>query len=183
MELAPATRTGPVGRLARGAWGLVAAATVVSIVDARGPARFRDTHILSEPSAWLLHGVALLVFTLLVGSLAAARTESLSRRAMALAIVIAVVVVALAAFIGALVTGIVWGFPLADLVWVFDVAMLGMEVVAFALAVGRGTPGCEIGVWRELRDHGDGPRGPIGGALGCVVGLGLIDRWEASRRR
>lgn len=161
----------------------MAVATLASIVDARGPARFRDPHILIEPSAWLLHGVALLVFAIIAGSLAAGRDETFSRRAASLALAAAACIAALAAGAGLRATGVAWSFPLADLVWLFDVTMLGTEVIAFALAIVRGTPGCEIGVWRELRDRRRTLERPLAGRLTCVVGLDVIDRWEAARAR
>jgi hypothetical protein len=56
---------------------------------------------------------------------------------------------AVAAAVGALRSGGVWGSPLSDLVWTLDVTMLLETIVALLLAVVLGTPGCEIGVWGE----------------------------------
>jgi len=55
-------RTGPVGRLARLSLAAVYAASLLSIVDRRGSAHFRNPHILTEPLAWLLHLVMLTPF-------------------------------------------------------------------------------------------------------------------------
>ena len=75
------------------------------------------------------------------------------------------------------------GYPLADSVWVFDVTMLSSEVVAFALAALRGTPGCEIGVWSELIGRAGGRAPAAGDGLACIVGLHFVDRWERRIRR
>jgi hypothetical protein len=51
--------------------------------------------------------------------------------------------------------------------------------VAFVLAAVIGTPGCEQGVWRELLSG----RWQAGehNALTCVIGLHLLDGWEAEQ--
>jgi hypothetical protein len=87
----------------------------------------------------------------------------------------------IAGLIGQFVYGATWGFPLADLVWWFDVAMLAEQVVALTLAIVLGTPGCEIGVWAELIARRRGRRSSTVDGLGCIVGLHLLDRWEKQR--
>jgi hypothetical protein len=57
---------------------------------------------------------------------------------------------AVAAIVGNTAFGSFWGFPLADLVWWFDVLMLAVGLASTSLATVPGTPGCEIGVLREL---------------------------------
>jgi hypothetical protein len=76
----------------------------------------------------------------------------------------------------------VWGFPLADLVWAFDVLMLSETIVALLLAVALGTPGCEIGVWPELIARTRGGRAAPAAGLACIVGLHFVDASEARRR-
>ena len=177
------TRTGPVGRIVRLGFASAAALTVASIVDARGSARFRNPHILTEPSAWFLHGLMLTVLVLLVGAVSAGLVgDRVARRAQVASIVAIVVAVGVAGALGYRSHGSVWGFPLSDLVWYFDVFVLAAEVAAFIGAVVLGTPGCEIGVWPELISR---PRGEKAGqmeGLACIVGIHLIDRWEAQRR-
>ena len=70
--VAASPRTGPLGRLVRLGWAAGLAAALASIVDGRGPARFRNPHVLTEPSAWLLHAVMLVLLVLLVGAIAEA---------------------------------------------------------------------------------------------------------------
>ena len=174
-------RTGPIGRLARLAWAIAAMLTLFSLVDARGPSRFRDPHVLSEPSAWLLHLLSVVIVVVLVGVVASA-LGGRARRWQVGAVVALMLVVAVAGAVGAANTGAVWGYPLADLVWIFDIVVLASELAAFGLAIALGTPGCEIGVWGELIARARGQTAPRSDVLACVVGLHLIDRWEAARR-
>jgi hypothetical protein len=181
--VAASRRTGPLGRLARLGWAAISAVILASIVDARGPARFRNPHVLTEPSAWLLHVVMLVLFALLVGAIAAGLGgRQVARRAQVGTLLAVVGTVALAGAVGQLTYGSVWGFPLADLVWWFDVLVLTQEVVALALAIALGTPGCEIAIWPELiaRLRGERPSASVG--LACIVGLDLVDAWEARHR-
>lgn len=174
-------RTGPIGRIARVAWAIVFFASLVSIVGPRGPAQFRDPHILTEPSAWVLHLAMLAVFVILAGAVAEAMGGE-ARRARLIALGAVVAGVAVAGTVGVLTGGAFWGFPLADAVWVFDVAVLIEQVLALVLAIAFGTPGCEIGVWSELISRARGGPARETEGLACVVGLQLIDRWEAGRR-
>lgn len=177
-------RTGPIGRLARLIVVGVFIATLLSIVDSRGSAHFRNPHILHEPLAWFLHLVLFVVFVNLVGALAASFGEPADRRRwQACAVVASIIAVAIAAEIGKLTHGSYWGFPLADLVWWFDVAVLVEQVVATFLAVALGTPGCEIGVWAELFARNRSASSTSEPGLACIVGLHLVDAWESHRQR
>jgi len=136
------------------------ALTFLSIVDWRGSARFRNPHILSEPSAWLLHVLMFVVFLVLVGALAAALAgPGAKRRWQVRAVVAVIVVVAFAAVIGKLTQGSAWGFPLADLVWWFDVLVLVEEFIALVLAIALGTPAARLACGRSSS------RGPVGTLL------------------
>jgi hypothetical protein len=181
--VAASSRTGPLGRLARLGWAVLSAIVLASIVDGRGPARFRNPHVLTEPSAWLLHAVMLVMFVLLVGAIASALGGRQVARRVQIGSLLAVAgTVALTGAVGHLAYGSAWGFPLADLVWSFDVAMLAEQVVALVLAVSLGTPGCEIGVWPELIARVRGERSSPSVGLACIVGLHLVDAWEARHR-
>ena len=175
-------RTGPVGRLARAAWAVAVVVTLATIVGPDGSARFRDPHILTEPTAWLLHGLMAVVFVVLTGSLAGTLLgPGAVRRAWAVGILVLVAIAVAAGAVGGLTRGAVWGYPLADAVWVFDVAMAVQELAAFVLAIVLGTPGCEIGVWSEIIARIRGGIASPPRVLACVVGLDRIDRWEARR--
>jgi hypothetical protein len=176
-------RTGPVGRLARLGFAAVYGAAFLSIVDWRGSARFRNPHILSEPTAWFLHLLMLISFLILVGALATTFAGPFAKRRFQVgAFVASVAAIAVAALIGLGTQGAAWGFPLADLVWWFDVLMLSEGLVALLLAVALGTPGCEIGVWSELLARARGGESETHVGLACVVGLHLLDAWEARGR-
>jgi hypothetical protein len=177
-----AQRTGPVGRLARLVLAALFAYPLFSIIGPGGSSRFRNPHILSEPSAWLLHILMLTIFVILAGALASALAGQRARRPwQAAALIGAAAAVVIAGGIGMIERGAFWGFPLADLVWWFDVLVLIEQVAATLLAIGLGTPGCEIGVWPALivRARGQAPSQESG--LACIVGLHLIDRWESGR--
>jgi hypothetical protein len=177
-------RTGPVGRFARLVLAGLFAYPLFSIVGPGLSSRFRNPHILSEPSAWLVHILMLATFVILVGALASALAGQRARRPwQAAALVGAAATVAIAGGIGLAQHGEFWGFPLADVVWWFDVVMLTEQVAATLLAIGLGTPGCEIGVWPALigRVRGDAPA--VESGLACIVGLHLLDGWEARRAR
>lgn len=175
-------RTGPIGRLARVGLVGVIVLTLLSIVDARGSARFRNPHVLSEPSAWLLHVVMLIVFVILVGAVGSALTGPRSRKRWQVgALVIGATAVVIAAAVGVIMHGSAWGFPLADLVWWFDVLVLVQELLATVLAIALGTPGCEIGVWPELLARVRAGSATTEDALACIVGLHFLDEWERRR--
>jgi len=182
MENLPLFRTGPVGRLVRLGFAAASVLTLASIVGRSGSARFRNPHILTEPSAWFLHGLMLTVFVLTVDAVAAVIVgDRLARRLQVASTGAITIVVGVAGAIGYVLTGSVWGFPLADLVWYFDVVILSVELGAFLLAVFLGTPGCEIGVWPELISRARGERAGRIAGLTCIAGVHLIDRWEARR--
>jgi hypothetical protein len=180
--VAASQRTGPLGRLARLILAIVFAATLWSIVGPDGSARFRNAHILTEPSAWLLHALMAVIYILLIGALAQAAWGGRSaRRAQLIAAVVLGGSLGITGLIGQFVYGAVLGFPLADLVWWFDVALLTEQVVALILAIVLGMPGCEIGVWAELIARRRGTRSSTVDGLACIVGLHLLDRWEMQR--
>jgi hypothetical protein len=118
-------------------------------------------------------------FIILVGALAG---RAARKRWQVAAFATSVVVVGPAAGIGIATHGIAWGFPLADLVWWFDVVMLVEGFTSSVLASVLATPGCEFGVWRDLRARGRGDSFQAEDGLACVVGLHLLDSWEARRR-
>ncbi len=124
-----------------------------------------------------------LVLVILVGAVASSLGGRVAVRCSQVAAVAALVVIAAMAGVwGQLIYGSVWGFPLADVVWSFDVAMLAAEFVAFVLAIILATPGCEVGIWADLigRMRGKGSAGFS--APSCIVGLHLLDEWEARHK-
>lgn len=175
-------RTGPLGRLARLALLGVFGGSLYSIADRSGSARFRNPHILTEPSAWLLHVMMLILFVVLVGMIASVLMDArLVRRTQIGAVAGLLGTGTVAAIIGQAAVGTVWGFPLADLVWWFDVVMLAVGFVSTVLAVVLGTPGCEIGVLAKLVACLRRTPPPSTDAAPCIVGLHALDDWERRR--
>ena len=177
-----AQRTGPIGRAARVVLVAVLSAALLSLLDQGGVVAFRNPSVPAEFSVWLLTAFMVAGFATLVAAIAsAAERPSRSRWRLATLALLGIAAVAAAA-IGQLTSGNVWGFPLADLVWWFDVVMLVQAIVASLIAIAIGTPGCEVGVWPALmaRMRGGG-WAPVAGPA-CVVGLHFIDTWEAQLR-
>jgi hypothetical protein len=176
------TRTGPVGRLARILLLAAPVLSLVSIADQGGVVAFRELSILDELGVWLITAVTFVLFVHLVGELVRALGgDRVAVRARILASLGVAMAIAVAAAAAQLASGHAWSYPLADLVWWFDVAMLGETIVALALAIVIGTPGCEIGVWTELIYRARGERTRAARWVLCLVGLNLVDEWEARR--
>jgi hypothetical protein len=175
-------RTGWIGRLARLGLLAIFAGTLYSIVDGSGSARFRNPHILTEPSAWFLHVMMLFVFIVLAGTIAATvRGARLVRRTEMWAIAALVGTGVVAAMVGQLAFGSVWGFPLADLVWWFDTLMLVVGFASTALAIVIGTPGCEFSALSEVLACFRRTPAPSVAASPCILGLHVLDEWERRR--
>jgi hypothetical protein len=168
-----APSTGPFGRLA---------AALLSLLDQGGAVGFRKPSVLTEFSVWLLTGFMVAGFATLLGAIASA-AGSRSPEPWRLGAVALVGISALAAaFIGQVTSGSLWGFPLADFVWWFDVLMLVQAIIASLIAIVIGTPGCEVGVWPALMARVRGGQWtPVAGPA-CIVGLHFIDAWEAEMR-
>jgi hypothetical protein len=159
----------------------VALVSFASIADQGGPASFRGERNLTEPSLLLLDLLMVAIFAGLVGVLATMAGSRDPGRWGVRALVALGTAVVLAAAVSQLAHGTVWDSPLSDVVWWFDSLMLIETIVALALAVFLGIPGCELGVWQALlarRSPIDAPAAP----LGCVIGLHALDAWEAARK-
>jgi hypothetical protein len=176
-------RTGPIGRGARLLLAVALGAFValrLATLAANGPVGYRDPSILADPGLWFLTAIVVFGVVDFAGRFAPGleRLRPATRR---MAATIALVLLAIgAAAIGLVLHGSVWGFPLADGWWWLNTAYLGQLTVAFVLAALLGTSGCEQGVWRELvsgkKQAGEHT------ALTCVIGLHLLDSWEAEHR-
>lgn len=179
-----ASRTGPIGRLARLLLAATAAASLVSITDQGGLVAFHDRSLLSEPGLLLIAVIMVIVLASLVGAVAGQLDDAAAarrwRRA-TLGVLAAAAAIAIAA--GAATGAAPWRSPLIDLVWMFDALMLTETVVAALLAGALGTPGCEVGVWPELIARVQARRTTPVTGVACIIGLDVLDRWEARRRR
>jgi len=175
--------TGPVGRFARLVLAVALSASVYSLVDQGGLVAFRNPSVPTEVMVWILTAAMVASFAALVGALAAAAGSSWPRRWQLGAVGLFVAAGAAAALIGWTTSGALWGFPLADLVWWFDLLMLLQIIVALLIAIGLGTPGCEVGVWPALAARARGTASEPGAGLACIVGLHFIDAWEVDMRQ
>jgi hypothetical protein len=174
-------RTGPVGRSVRlilaAAIGTFAVLRLATFAH-RGPSGYRDPAVLADTSFWILGAIVVVSIVDFAGRFAPG-LERFSSNARRISTVVGLLgAVVFAAGAGLALRGVVWGFPLADLLWWLDTAYLIQLAPAFGLAALLGTPGCEPGVWRDLLGHrGSGSHTP----LTCVIGLHALDAWEAER--
>lgn len=173
-SLAP--RTGPVGRTVRLLLAAGFGYGLATVVDQGGPASVRDAEALTDAPFVVLTIAMVAVYTVLVSELAKILGgQAVTKTARRVALVILAAAAAVAAVVGELRAGAVWGSPLSDLVWTLDVAMLAQTIVALLIAVVLGTRGCEIGVWADIAARLRG--GPASPPL-CIVGLHRLDDWE-----
>jgi hypothetical protein len=166
-------RTGPLGRLARVALLAIFAGTLYSIVDGPGSARFRNPHILTEPSAWFLHIMMLIEFVIVVGAIASTLGDA--RR------VVFSQIGAVGGLVGSGVVAAIIGQAAFGSVWWFDVLMLAVGCASTALAIVLGTPGCEIDVLRILVARFRRTQPPGADTSACILGLHALDGWERRR--
>ena len=179
-RFAPNERTGPLGRAVRLVLALGFAAALGTLVDQGGAASVRDPEALTDAPFLVLTVVMVVLYAVLSGELAkVVGGEAVARKARRVTVPALAVAAAVAAVVGEVRAGAVWGSPLSDLVWALDAAILAQTVVALLLAVVLGTPGCEIGVWSELaaRLLGRPASPPL-----CIIGLHYLDEWELRRR-
>lgn len=173
--------TGPIGRLARLILAGLFAVALVSFLDQGGVVGFRDPSVATEFTVWILTAAMVAVFATLVGAIASAAGRP-SPWPWRLGVIALFGVAGVgAAIVGQATSGGVWGYPLSDLVWWFDAVMFVQTIIATLIAVVIGMPGCEVGVWPALvaRARG-GNSAPVAGPA-CVIGLHLLDEWEAGR--
>ena len=176
-----APRTGPVGRAVRLLLAVGFTYGFATLVDQGGPASVRDPETLTTDAPFVVLTVAMVaVYAVFVTELAKiVAGEAVAKRARIVALVVLGAAAALAAVVGEVRAGAVWGSPLSDLVSTLDAAMLLQTIVALLLAVVLGTRGCEIGVWADIaaRLRGRPASPPL-----CIIGLHHLDEWELRRR-
>lgn len=163
-----APRTGPAGRIVRLLFAAALGWVVYNLWDAR-TFIFAGTNPLHDPGLWIM--TALVVY----GLYELANLRGTGARTLT---VLAALIVASA--VAALVwRGTPWTGPLTWLVWGFAIAGSAFVTLVLLTAVVVGTPGCEIGVVRELarrwRGETDEER-----PMFCVAGLSALDAWSAA---
>jgi hypothetical protein len=173
-------RTGPLGRAARLLLALGFAYGLATLVDQGGPVSVRDPETLTDAPFLVLTIAMVAVYAILVTELAKlVGGEAVAKTARRVALSVLAATAAAAAIAGEVRVGAVWGTPLSDLVWAFDIAMLLQTIVALLVAVVLGTRGCEIGVWADIASR---LRGRPASPPLCIVGLRHLDDWELRRR-
>lgn len=157
--------TGPVGRLAR---LLLAAALGWVAYDVWSDRSFIVAQ--AEP------GVLVLTAFAAVGAYYIAGLAGLGKEVL----VLIAVGGAVSAVLTAVLEGTLWAAPLSWYVVGLDLVVLVLIVAATIIAVILGTPGCEVGAFRDIaRRLRREPGAPD--ALFCLVGLHRLDAWEARR--
>jgi hypothetical protein len=158
-----ASRTGPVGRLARLLAAAVGTWSAYSLWTDRA-------FIFNEPDEGLLLLTGLAVYG--VYQIAAV----FGRGKLVLATL--AVVAAAASALAIAREGSLWAPPLSWLAWGLDIGFLVVISATMLVAMVVGTPGCEIGVLAELtpRLRRQAHRAE---AMFCLVGLHKLDAWEA----
>lgn len=176
-------RTGALGRVARVVLLAVLAILFGSLLDEDGAVGLRSSSPAEEPGLLLATAVMGVILVGLAGELGRVLVnDEAPRRWRLVASAGLVAPIAVSAAVAWRTSGAIWAFPLVDVIWWFDVLTLGQTIVALPVAIVLGTPGCEVGVWPELiyrlrRKQVSGPPRVV-----CVIGLDLVDKWEARRR-
>lgn len=163
-----APRSGPVGRMARLLLATVLAFVAFDLWTDRAEV-FAASDPLDEPFLWVL--AALVVF----GVYSLADGAAWGKRTIGVLALLAIA----AAGVTVATEGTPWTQPLTWLVWGLGLGGLVSIVLLLLVAVIVGTPGCEVGVVREVvaRRRGESDDLP----MFCLGGLHSIDAWERRR--
>lgn len=156
-------RTGPVGRLAR----LLLAVTLGWVVYDLWVDR---TFIFDEADPGLLILTGFAVY-------AVYHTAGLVGLAWPASVATTVTLVG-SAVIAVASEGTVWASPLSQVVWGLDFGVVLVIAAALLVAVVVGTPGCEVGVFRDVVRRVRREPGATDVPF-CLVGLHWLDAWEA----
>ncbi|MDX1611300.1 MAG: hypothetical protein R3185_02950 [Candidatus Thermoplasmatota archaeon] len=170
-EEPPVGRTGPVGRLVRAALGVGLLFALLWPIS-RAPT-FAEATTVQDPMFWVLTAIALLSIPYILD---VGLSLGTGRRVQFLLVALAGPL----AGIGLFFTEQVWAWPLAGLVLLLQVWVLGTLALGYLLAAVLGTPGCELRAFAHLVARYQG-REP-GPAMFCPAGLDSLDAWEARRK-
>ncbi len=163
-------KPGPVGRLARLAFGALCLWYVFGLVQVSGSLMTGDGHIRSLVWNGVLPGLFLVSYVINIGYSRAWKKWPAIASAGTLLLVGA---------IGYLTSGVVETEWLARAVWIWALYVFTHLGMAFVLSGIIGTPGCEMRAFHDLYSRLTGV--PTKEHY-CPVGpLSPIDRWESSR--
>lgn len=163
-------RPGPIGRLARLAFGLMSAWYVMGLVSVGDDLMLGQGRI--RPLVWngIIAGIVLVSYVINIGYSRAWRKWP--------AIVSGVVLIVLAAS-GYLIDRTIETELLARIVWAWELYLFSHLGAAFLLAAVIATPGCEMRAFHHLYTQ---LTGVATAEHRCPVGpLQSIDQWEAGR--
>ena len=161
-------KPGPVGRLARLAFGLFCAWYVKGLIEVTDSLVTSDGHVRTLIWNGILPGLFLVSYVINIGFSRAWRKWP--------AIVSAVVILSVAG-IGYLVEGAVEAALLARVIWIWELFVFSHLGFAFLIAALIGTPGCEMRAFHDLYSRLTGK--PTSEHY-CPIGpLHPIDQWES----
>lgn len=165
-------KPGPVGRVARLAFGSLCIAYVANLLGIASDLMAPAGHIRTEVLNGIVPGLFLVSYVVNIGFSVAWR----KRPAILSAIVLALIVAA-----GFYLSGD-WNTPLlARSLWGWEVYIFSHLGLSFLVAAVIGTPGCEMRAFHDLYARATGV--PTKEHY-CPVGpLNSIDRWESTRSR
>jgi hypothetical protein len=116
-RFAPTERTGPVGRAVRLLLAVGFGYAFATLVDQGGPASVRDAEALTDAPFVVLTIAMVAVYAVLVTELAKiVAGKAVAKTARSLALIVLAAAVAVAAVVGEVRAGAVWGSPLSDVV-------------------------------------------------------------------
>ena len=155
----PAEQTGPIGRVVRVLLEVGFVYGFGTLVDQGGPAAVRDPDTITGDAPFVLLTIAMVaLYAVLVSELAKiVAGEAVAKRARSVALVVLGAAAAVAAIVGEVRSGAVWGSPLADLGWALDAAIVLQTIIALPIAVVLGTPG-----WRSASGATSPPASAVG---------------------
>ena len=164
-------KPGPIGRIARIAFGLLCVWYVASLFALWGNLIADDGHIRSVVWNGIIPGLFLISYIVNIGF-----SRAWGKRP---AIVSAAAIAAMAG-IGFVLHGRIETEILAQIIWVWEVYAFGHLSLAFLVSGLIGTPGCEMRAFHDLYSRVSGM--PTKEHF-CPIGpLHPIDQWEARRK-
>lgn len=163
-------KPGPIGRLARLAFGLLCAWYVRGLIDVAGTLVTSDGHIRTLIWNGILPGLFLISYVVNIGFSRAWRKGP--------AIVSAIAILAVAG-VGYFLRGNMETELLARTIWTWETYLFSHLGLAFLIAGVIGTPGCEMRAFHDL--YSRITRAPTKEHF-CPIGpLHPIDQWESRR--
>ena len=165
-------RPGPVGRLLRLGMGILCLQYVYGLIQVSSSLLMADGHIHLVVWNGIIFGLFLVSYVVNIG---------FSRAWKKWPAVVSAAVLAVIAGVAYAMEGTIETNLLARSIWVWELYVFSHLGLAFILAGGIGTPGCEMRAFHDVYSRLSGV--PTKEHY-CPVGpLGPIDRWEAKQKQ